>query len=111
MEQVSWLDRYARLTRRLAEAVTHWCSKLPIRHVAELFGLHWDTARQLDRRRLEQQLATLPEAEPRRLLMDEFALYKGHRYATVVMDAETRRVLWVGVKGAVEKRFVRSLWA
>lgn len=96
MEQVNWLDRYARLTRRLAQTVAQWCSKLPIRHVAQLFGLHWDTVRQLDRRRLEQQLATLPEAEQRRLVMDEFALYKGHRYATVVMDAETRRVLWVG---------------
>jgi len=28
--------------------------------------------------------------------MDEFALHKGHRYATVVMDAERRSVLWVG---------------
>ncbi len=28
--------------------------------------------------------------------MDEFALYKGHRYATVVMDARTMRILWVG---------------
>jgi transposase len=28
--------------------------------------------------------------------MDEFALHKGHRYATVVMDAQTMRVLWVG---------------
>lgn len=52
--------------------------------------------RQLDRRRLEQQLASLQEGESRHLVMDEFALYKRHRYATVVMDAETRRVLWVG---------------
>ena len=28
--------------------------------------------------------------------MDEFALYKGHRYASVVLDADTRRVLWIG---------------
>ena len=28
--------------------------------------------------------------------MDEFALFKGHRYASVVLDADTRRVLWIG---------------
>jgi len=28
--------------------------------------------------------------------MDEFALHKVHRYATVIMDAERTRVLWVG---------------
>ena len=32
----------------------------------------------------------------RRLMMDEFALFKGHRYATVVADADTQQVLWVG---------------
>jgi transposase len=30
-------------------------------------------------------------------MMDEFALHRGHRYATVVADAQTRQVLWVGV--------------
>lgn len=31
-----------------------------------------------------------------RLCHDEFALFKGHRYATVVADADTQQVLWVG---------------
>ncbi len=95
-EWVSWLGRHARLTRRLAEAVALWCARLPTRHVAELFGLHWGTVRLLERRRLQAQLSALPPAVPRRLVMDEFALYKGHRYASVVLDAETRRVLWIG---------------
>jgi hypothetical protein len=31
-----------------------------------------------------------------KLVIDEYALFKGHRYATVVLDADTRLVLWVG---------------
>lgn len=37
-----------------------------------------------------------PPVAPRCLVMDEFALHKGHRYATVIMEADSRRVLWVG---------------
>lgn len=97
MESVSWLDRHARLTRRLADTVSDLCSRLPTAHVAELFGLHWSTVRTLDRRRLQTAVAALPPPQPRRLVMDEFALYKGHRYASVVLDADTRRVLWIGL--------------
>jgi len=96
MESVSWLDRHARLTRRLADTVSTMCARLPTAHVADLFGLHWSTVRTLDRRRLETAVAALPPPQPRRLVMDEFALYKGHRYASVVLDADTRRVLWIG---------------
>ena len=28
--------------------------------------------------------------------MDEFAIQKGHRYATVIAEPSTKRVLWVG---------------
>ena len=95
MEAVSWLDRYARMTRRLSEAVVQACDRLPTLHVAQMFGLHWDTVRLLERRVLQAAFSILPKAHPRRLMMDEFALFKGHRYASVVLDADTRRVLWI----------------
>jgi len=95
MEAVSWLDLYARMTRRLSEAVVQACDRLPTLHVAQMFGLHWDTVRLLERRVLQAALSILPKAQPRRLMMDEFALFKGHRYASVVLDADTRRVLWI----------------
>jgi transposase len=111
MQQVSWLDRHARLTRRLADAVALWCAKLPIKHVADMFDLHWSTVREIDKRRLQSFLQGLPPAQPRRLVMDEFALYKGHRYASVVLDADTRRVLWIGLgrSRAAVRPFFESL--
>ncbi|MFQ6572860.1 ISL3 family transposase [Pseudomonas sp. UM16] len=96
MEAVSWLDRYSRMTRRLAETVIQTCRRLPTLHVAQLFGLHWDSVRLLERRALQAELEERPVARPRRLVMDEFALFKGHRYASVVLDADSRRVLWIG---------------
>ena len=69
---------------------------LPLKHVAQLTGLHWHTLKAIDQARLAR---TLPEPDLSRvrfLMMDEFALFKGHRYATVVMDAERKQVLWVG---------------
>jgi transposase len=85
-----------RMTRRLADAVIQACERLPTLHVAQMFGLHWDTVRLLEGRALQAALSILPKAQPRHLVMDEFALFKGHRYASVVLDADTRRVLWIG---------------
>jgi transposase len=50
----------------------------------------------IDKRRLQASVGDFVPVSVRRLVMDEFALHKGHRYATVIMDAEHTRVLWVG---------------
>jgi len=95
-ERIAWLPVQARITRRLRAWVEAMVQLLPIAHVARLTGLHWHTIKEIDRLRLEAKHGEFEGRGVRRLVMDEFALHKGHRYATVVMDAEAMRVLWVG---------------
>ena len=41
LEQLSWLEPYARITRRLAQSVARLCQAASIRTVARWFGLDW----------------------------------------------------------------------
>ena len=95
-ERITWLAPHSRVTRRLCAWVEALTQLLPISHVAQLTGLHWHTIKQIDHARLQAGYGQFEGRDVRRLVMDEFALYKGHRYATVVMDARTMRILWVG---------------
>jgi len=47
LERLSWLEPYARLTRRLGESVAQLCRVASIRHVASFFGLDWKTVKDL----------------------------------------------------------------
>ncbi|TKB50304.1 ISL3 family transposase [Ferrimonas sediminicola] len=95
-EHIPWLKRFSRLTDRLVRHAEQLLELLPVKHVAKLTGLHWHTLKGIDKQRLER-VVTEPEwGKVRRLVMDEFALFKGHRYATVIADADTHQVLWVG---------------
>lgn len=96
-EHISWLAPASRLTQRLCAWVESLLQLLPISHVSQLTGLHWHSIKRLDKSRLQATFGTFEPGDVRRLVMDEFALHKGHRYATVIMDAERTRVLWVGL--------------
>ncbi len=95
LEELDWLERYQRVTRRLAQSVARMCRVLPIRHVAEYFGLHWDTVKAIDKNYLQETLGPVDLSQVETVVMDEFAIQKGHRYATVFVDPQTKRVLWV----------------
>ena len=79
---VNWVEALVRL--------------MPVKHVAELLGLHWHTVKAIDYRRLQREVRPVDLSRVRRLIMDEFALFKGHRYATVAICADTQQVLWIG---------------
>ena len=96
LEHLDWLDPYARVTRRLAESVARLCHDVPVLQVAGFFNLDWKTVKSIDKRHLEKRLGPVDLRGVTVLLMDEFAIHKGHRYATTIVDPYTKRVLWVG---------------
>lgn len=96
VEAVPWLDRYQRLTTRLAEAIARLAQTLALKHVAQWYGVSWDTVKQIDQRALTHRLGPLQLDGLRVIAIDEFALHRGHRYATIAVEPYTKRVLWVG---------------
>jgi transposase len=95
VEGLPWLDRYARMTKRFSESVARLTRVLPIAQVATHFGLSWDTVQAIDQAALERELGPVDLRGVRQIVLDEFAIQKGHRYATVIAEPHTRRVLWV----------------
>jgi transposase len=72
------------------------CEVLPVKHVAEYFGLGWDQVKAIDKAHLTRTLGPVDLTGVDVIAMDEFAIQKGHRYATLVVEPDSRRVLWVG---------------
>ena len=96
VEELDWLSPYSRVTKRLAESVARLCKVLSVKHVAEYFELGWDTVKAIDKAYLEETLGPVELSGVEQIVMDEFAIQKGHRYATVIVEPRSKRVLWVG---------------
>lgn len=95
LELLCWLDPHMRLTRRLAENITQLLQAMTVRQVSRMYRLDWKTVKNIDKRDLKIRLGGLDMNGVNFLAMDEFAIQKGHRYATVIIEPNSRRVLWV----------------
>ena len=65
-------------------------------HVSRHFQLDWKTVKDIDKRALQRQLGPVDLDGIEVIGMDEFAIQKGHRYATVIVEPTRKRVLWIG---------------
>jgi len=104
-ERVTWLKPGHRNTIRMEHLVASLLAQhVTIKDVSAHYHLHWDTVKEIDKNRMNLILEYNPvnKSQLRELMIDEFAIQKGHKYATVVAEANTRRVLWVGIGNSRE---------
>ncbi len=91
LERLEWLGRYQRVT-----ASGQLLRSCTVQAVAAFYDLGWHTVKTIDKARLREAVVEPDWSSIRYLAMDEFALHKGHRYATVMVDPIGRQVLWIG---------------
>ena len=100
---------------RITERAATWIkgmlkNKVSIRSIQELTGIHWDTIRKVQIEYMQGMIESRQDElrqenyHPKYLAVDEFAIHKGHTYATCVMDIETGEVIWAG-KGRTMEDF------
>ncbi len=111
VEKVPWADPDSRFTYEFEELAAYLAQITDKTNAATLLGIAWRSidsivervvARRLDGKRLD---------DLRIIGVDEFSYRKRHRYLTIVVDHERRRVVWAkeGKSGDVLLDFFKEL--
>ena len=66
-----------------------------VKDVSQCTGLAWHTVKGIEKKWLKQHYSKPRLKDVRYIAIDEFAVQKGHKYMTVVMDLESNQVLYV----------------
>jgi len=75
---------------------------MTISELSKITGLHWHTIKEIEKQYLVKKYKQISMKGVRYLAIDEFAVRKGHKYMTVVMNWQTGQVLYVGLGRASE---------
>jgi len=65
---------------------------MAVKHVAEFYGLGWDAVKAIDKTYLEATLGEPDLSDLTVLAMDEFAIKRGHRYATIFVEPQRKEI-------------------
>ena len=104
VEGVDWIEPWSRYTVRYERYVASLCDMLPVTDVTEITGLDKNAVYRIDRKWLERRNELREQKPVKYLGIDEIALKKGHRYATVFYDLQRREVI-----GLVRSRRERAV--
>jgi len=93
-EKLPWGQAASRFTTAFEEMVAYLAQITDKTHVARLMGISWPTVGSIVERVVARHLPAERLASLRLIGIDEFSFRKRHRYLTVVVDHERRRIVW-----------------
>lgn len=93
-EKLPWGEATSRFTTAFEEMVAYLAQITDQTHVARLTGISWATVGSIVARVVARHLSAERLASLRLIGIDEFSFRKRHRYLTVVVDHERRRIVW-----------------
>ena len=94
VEQVPWAEHGSGFTRDFEELVAYLAQVTDMTQVTKLMGIAWETVGRIVHRVVERRLDPDRLDGLRRIGVDDFSYRKRHRYLTVVVDHDRRRVVW-----------------
>jgi len=95
-EQVPWAAPGSRFTRALEELAAYLAQATDRTAVTRLLGISWRSVGRIIERIVTARLDESRFDGLRCIGVDEFSYRKRHRYLTVVVDHDRRRVIWAG---------------
>jgi transposase len=95
-EQVPWGAGESRFTWAFEEVVGYLAQITDQTKVTKLTGISWPTVGGIVERVVGRRLDAQRLVGLRRIGVDEFSYRRRHRYLTVVVDHDRRRVVWAG---------------
>lgn len=100
--EVPWARAGARYTRDFEQHVAWLGQRMDLSSLARLVRCGWDAVHRIVGRVVADHLVDSRFDGLRRIGVDEVSYKRGHRYLTVVVDHDRRRVVWVGVGKSAE---------
>ena len=94
-EQPSFIEEGTRVTILAAAWIKAYLAEnMSVKSVSSITGVNWNTVRRIQQKYMEEIVKGVDRYKmfrgyrPKYLAVDEFAIHKGHTYATCVMDLE-----------------------
>ena len=91
----AWIKKGTFITARLAAFAQRLLRlRMTVKDVAAVTGLSWNQVKDLDKEQLAGTEKSLDLSRMEHIAIDEISIHKGHKYATVAMDIDSRVIFW-----------------